>query len=405
MSTMTLPLPTPARGAPDPSGPAPSARADKPAKSRDNAPTRDAKGTDKPEDSRFGHALEQARDDEPQAAQAQATEQAAPVAATEAPNTAPVSQAIDPTLASLWIGSALPEAATAPAQAADLVQEQPNTGHATSTDDTDIATDGQPSAHPIALPLGLAMTAIATPRTAQMPTVPTAPTAETADAPSTGQDTRAMAAPVGGPSTDNALAAIAKASAATPGNTVAPITEQRPAASTATLQAQPSWATIVADTTAAQPAASGATLTLPATPPTQWREPLLNALGERVQWQLQRGQEQAVIRLEPPNLGRLEIHIRQEAGGLQVHLNATHRDVVQQLQGVSDQLRSELSLRHAGDVAVAVADQGRDADARQRGRGQDGEQRQDPGRALSEGDTNPQQRSAFTLVGGTVEKA
>lgn len=403
MSTMTLPLPTPARGATDLSATMPSARADKPAKAQDSNATRDAKRADTPEDTRFGHALKQARDDEPQASSTDAPTQPVPAATTEAASTTPEALAIDPTLASLWMGTALPQATTEAAQTTALVQDQ------ATADGTEPGADAQPLPHlqmadatvnPVALPLGLAMTATTPLRPAQ------APTTDAPDAQPQGTDTRSASAPPRSPSSDTALASMAAKAAATPGtNTAAPITEQRPAPSIATLQAQPSWAAIVADTTQAQPAASGATLNLPATTPTQWREPLLNALGERVQWQLQRGQEQAVIRLEPPNLGRVEIHIRQEAGGLQVHLNATHRDVVQQLQGVSDQLRSELSLRHAGDVAVAVADQSRDTDARQRGRGQGGEQQQDPGRALSEGESTQQQRSAFTLAGSNVEKA
>lgn len=149
-----------------------------------------------------------------------------------------------------------------------------------------------------------------------------------------------------------------------------------------------SWAAVLAKVGDGAAAASNAPLSLPPHNPTQWREPLLNTLGERVQWQLQRGSEQAVIRLEPPNLGSIDIVVRQEAGQMQVHLSATHRDVAQQLQGISDGLRQALSLRQAADVNVQVSDQ---SAAHYQGQGQgrqDGQapRARQPGRALASAD-------------------
>lgn len=405
MNTMTLPLPTSARGASEPSAPAQPARADKPARPRDSAPTRETQGADKQGDTRFNRALKQAHEDEPQAERADGQAPGTPATTVDVAATAPAGPAIDPTLSSLWMSTALPQAVSGVAQDTNGTQDPSsadgNTLGAATQPLSDLVEGG--TASPLALPLGLAMTTVTLPRQA-------APgNAATHALPQTKTQTPDALEAAGltvGPINTASSTASGKATSQANLNTSAPVTEQRPAASSMTLQAQPAWATVMADTTQVPSAnSSSTTLTLPATTPTQWREPLLNALGERVQWQLQRGQEQAVIRLEPPNLGRVEIHIRHEAGGLQVHLNATHRDVVQQLQGVSDQLRSELSLRHAGDVAVAVADQGRDADARQRGRGQGGEQEQGPGRALSEAESTSQPRSAFTLAGSTVDKA
>ncbi|MCH8179144.1 MAG: flagellar hook-length control protein FliK [Proteobacteria bacterium] len=106
------------------------------------------------------------------------------------------------------------------------------------------------------------------------------------------------------------------------------------------------------------PAAPSGTVALAPQQPTQWREPMLNALGEHVQWQLQRGMDQAVIRLEPPQMGRIDILIRQDANGLQVQLSATHREVVQQLHAVSDNLRQDLGQRQTLSVSVQVSDSG-----------------------------------------------
>lgn len=401
MSTMTLPSPTTARGTTDLSAPTPSAHADKPAKARDRASTQDTLASDKPADTRFDRALKQAREDEPQAERASESAQGTGNVTMEAAGSTPAAPAIDAAQAALWIGTALPQVAPQPALSSVALQNATGGSADSTTADAQALADlvDGGTASPLPLPLGLAMTTLTTPRTPATGTaLPT--TTPQAQAANVLADASLPDRPASTPTTQ------ATASSSLPGtNTAAPAVEQRPAASGITLAAQPAWAAVMADTAQASANTANTTLPLPAATPTQWREPLLNALGERVQWQLQRGQEQAVIRLEPPNLGRVEIHIRHEAGGLQVHLNATHRDVVQQLQGVSDQLRSELSLRHAGDVAVAVADQGRDADARQRGRGQGGEQAQDPGRALSEGESTSQPRSAFTLTGSTVDKA
>lgn len=143
---------------------------------------------------------------------------------------------------------------------------------------------------------------------------------------------------------------------------------------------------------------AGAALALPSPSPEHWKEPLLNTLGERVQWQIQRGSEQALIRLEPPHLGQIDIVIRQEAGQMQVHLSATHREVAQQLQGISDGLRQELSLRQAADVQVQVSDQSTQG---YKGQGQRQSQQdapaREPGRALNGPDDQAGTKSGFSM--------
>jgi type III secretion system needle length determinant len=139
------------------------------------------------------------------------------------------------------------------------------------------------------------------------------------------------------------------------------------------------------------------------TTPTQWRQPLAEALGDRLQLNLQRGSDQAVIRLEPPQLGRIEIAIRHEAGALQVHLSATHHEVVRQLNTIGDSLRQDLGQRQYGDVSVVVSDagaMGRDADGRSRGR-QPEQDNTDPNRALAEAEVGLSK--AFRLGDNTSE--
>jgi flagellar hook-length control protein FliK len=161
----------------------------------------------------------------------------------------------------------------------------------------------------------------------------------------------------------------------------------------------------VAGAMPAQPAANAPasdTVKL-AGPPTAWRQSLQEALGDRMQLQVGKGIEQAVIRLEPPQLGRIDIAIRHSAGALEVNISATNGEVLRQLQTVSDNLRSDLSQRQFTEVAVTVAPAPKNGAApfgdpqqgrgRQQGREQDDNQ---PGRALAEAGNNA---SAFSLGG------
>jgi flagellar hook-length control protein FliK len=113
--------------------------------------------------------------------------------------------------------------------------------------------------------------------------------------------------------------------------------------------------------------------------------------------------EQAVIRLEPPQLGRIDIAIRHSAGTLEVNISATNGEVLRQLQTVSDNLRSDLSQRQFTEVAVTVAPAQKNSAAPfgdpQQGRGRQHDREQEdkqPGRALAEASNNP---SAFSLGG------
>ena len=132
----------------------------------------------------------------------------------------------------------------------------------------------------------------------------------------------------------------------------------------------------------------------------QWQQPLLQALGDRLQLQIAGRSEQAVIRLSPPMLGQVEIAIRQQAGELQVRLTASHGEVTRQLQQVSDTLRQDLVQRHSGEVTVQVSAAGRESESRfgtaregqaqqqeqaqQQPQQQDGQSQRRPGRALQE---------------------
>nr|WP_316638532.1 flagellar hook-length control protein FliK [uncultured Roseateles sp.] len=145
-------------------------------------------------------------------------------------------------------------------------------------------------------------------------------------------------------------------------------------------------------------------LHLPDAQPRQWQQPLMQALGDRLQLQIAARSEQAVIRLEPPLLGRVEISIQHQAGDLQVRLSASHPEVTRQLQHISDGLRQDLAQRQSGEVSVqvsqrALSDQGGQTDQQQRRQAEaDGEARK-PGRALSE-DIEAQSLTFAQRLGG-----
>jgi len=119
--------------------------------------------------------------------------------------------------------------------------------------------------------------------------------------------------------------------------------------------------------------------------PAQWRPALKEALGERLQVQVGSRSEQAVIRLDPPQLGRIEIVVRHEGGHLQVHLAASNGDVLRQLHTLTEGLRQDLVHRHHGEVAVSVSDLAREGGGNARREREAAEDRErTPGRALAE---------------------
>ena len=238
----------------------------------------------------------------------------------------------------------------------------------------------------------------AAPAPASAHTAPAAPRAA-ASLPATGSAVTAAPAAASNAGAAPALPAETLASTAAAAQDGAAVQLERGAANTAGMPAP-------ATTGNAQRTADSVTLS---GPPAAWRQTLQEALGDRLQLQLGKNAEQAVIRLEPPMLGRVEIAIRHSAGALEVHISATHGEVLRQLQTVGENLRNDLAGRQFTDVAVNIAQAPRGAgagnmnqfagDGSGRGRHQDGrQQEQDPGNALAEANTGA---SPFSLNGRT----
>lgn len=148
-------------------------------------------------------------------------------------------------------------------------------------------------------------------------------------------------------------------------------------------------------TASANATQESAPVRLPPGNPAQWRQSLMDALGDRIQVSVGNRGEQAVLRLDPPMMGSIEIMIRHEAGALQIQMNATHSEVQKQLQAISDNLKQELTQRHFTGVSVQVADTAMDNEGRQRQRYQ-AQVVEEPRRAIEESDQFP--ASSFALL-------
>ncbi|UUD66087.1 flagellar hook-length control protein FliK [Pseudomonas seleniipraecipitans] len=92
---------------------------------------------------------------------------------------------------------------------------------------------------------------------------------------------------------------------------------------------------------------------------------MIGALRDSVELQFRNGLQQATIRLDPAELGRVEIQVSHEAGRLHVQIQAGQGDVVRLLQQTSERLRQELAGQHFVEVSVQV---GADSQQERRGR-------------------------------------
>ncbi|MBY7793537.1 flagellar hook-length control protein FliK [Vibrio fluvialis] len=104
----------------------------------------------------------------------------------------------------------------------------------------------------------------------------------------------------------------------------------------------PEWASVRIDTQAGK-----------------WGEQMLQVLHDRVTLQAQQNLQEAKIRLDPPDLGKLDLVVRVEGDRLSVQINANASATREALMQVSDRLRAELQSQNFVHVDVNVgSDQG-----------------------------------------------
>ena len=94
-------------------------------------------------------------------------------------------------------------------------------------------------------------------------------------------------------------------------------------------------------------------------------EQMLHALRDSVELQVQQKVQSATIRLDPPELGKLEILVSQESGRINIQINASQADTLRLLQQTSDRLRHELLTQHFVQVNVQVGADGQGQRSRQ----------------------------------------
>lgn len=86
-------------------------------------------------------------------------------------------------------------------------------------------------------------------------------------------------------------------------------------------------------------------------------EKLRQVLGERLQLQLDNRVQHATIRLDPPELGKIDISLQLDANKLQVQIQAGQPEVARALQQVSHELRQALTAQNNLQVQVNISSQ------------------------------------------------
>lgn len=87
--------------------------------------------------------------------------------------------------------------------------------------------------------------------------------------------------------------------------------------------------------------------------PVQWGHKLLNMLTDKVQLQVGQHLQKAQIRLDPPNLGTIDISISVENERTTVNLVASHQQVRDAISQTLDQLRQNLGTKLNTEVTVS----------------------------------------------------
>lgn len=92
----------------------------------------------------------------------------------------------------------------------------------------------------------------------------------------------------------------------------------------------------------------------------KWGEQMMQVLHDRVTLQAQQNMQEAKIRLDPPELGKLDLLVRVEGDRLNVQINANAAATREALVQISERLRAELQQQNFVHVDVNVgSDQGK----------------------------------------------
>lgn len=98
-----------------------------------------------------------------------------------------------------------------------------------------------------------------------------------------------------------------------------------------------------------------------------WQQQLVQSLGERLTVQVSQQLKQAHVRLDPPDLGRIDMTVRLDGDRLSVQLQASHPVVRDALTQQMDRLRADLTMQPGQNVNVSVSDHGQSGQHPQHG--------------------------------------
>lgn len=181
------------------------------------------------------------------------------------------------------------------------------------------------------------------------PVVATLPESTSTSAPTSASLPRAALDGLAQTSAPTAVSSVLSAEA------VAALVGERSPATSEGVDAGASPAPVLSGVSAA---AAGAPVSRPLSlqgSPAQWGEQMLHSLREHVEMQVNQRIQNATIRLDPPELGSLEIFLSHESGRLNVQVSAANADVLRLLQQTSDRLRHELVGQNFVEVNVQVS--------------------------------------------------
>ncbi|MCM0149683.1 flagellar hook-length control protein FliK [Photobacterium galatheae] len=99
-----------------------------------------------------------------------------------------------------------------------------------------------------------------------------------------------------------------------------------------------------------------ASVKLPQGQQSKWGEQMMQVLQDRVQLQASQNLQEARIRLDPPDLGKLDLIVRMDGDRLSVQIHANQSAVRDALVQVSERLRAELQDQNFVHVDVNVGD-------------------------------------------------
>ncbi|MEZ9821544.1 flagellar hook-length control protein FliK [Shewanella sp. 10N.286.45.A1] len=95
-----------------------------------------------------------------------------------------------------------------------------------------------------------------------------------------------------------------------------------------------------------------------AAPMMQQAQEMLSPLREQLRFQIDQQIKQAELRLDPPELGKVELNIRLDGDRLHIQMHAANPAVRDALLMGLDRLRNELAMDHGGQIDVDINQEG-----------------------------------------------